>query len=124
MATLNNLHKTTDDINKDDRVDKMLTHFEQAGARADAVAKQAGALLASLTPSFNQTAVNLAQMSDTLKRQPWRVIWPTTKKYEGATPEVVPVAVPARAARDRRRVREASAAATPAVVRSGPLLTD
>ena len=129
MATLNNLHKTTDDINKDNRVGKMLANFEQASARADTAAKQASALLASLTPSFNQTAANLAQMSDTLKRQPWRIIWPSTKKYDAATP--ADAAVPTAAARARhaetrgeRRVHEAPSATTPGVVRSGPLLTD
>jgi hypothetical protein len=24
---------------------------------------------------------NAAQMTDTLKREPWRLIWPSTKKY-------------------------------------------
>ena len=131
METLNNLHKTTDDINKGDRVGKMLTNFEQASARADAATKQATALLASLTPSFNQTAANLAQMSDTLKRQPWRIIWPSTKKYDDATPEGSPVVAPAEdrparntSAHGSRHVRAAAAAATPAVVRNGPLLTD
>ena len=24
-------------------------------------------------------------MTDTLKRQPWRILWPSTKKYDGPT---------------------------------------
>ena len=132
MATLNNLHKTTDDINKGDRVEKMLANFEQASARADTAAKQADTLLSGLTPSFNQSAANLAQMSDTLKRQPWRILWPSTKKYDAAAPEAVPVAVPVEkgrlkqgaSARGNGHVHGAAAPATPAVVRNGPLLTD
>ena len=133
MSTLNNLEKTTDDINKDNRVEKMLANFEQASARADTAAKQANALLTSLTPSFNQSAVNLSQMTDTLKRQPWRIVWPTTKKYDVAVPQAG-VEVPSGAAslrdakpptRNHRRASEVpSGASTRAVVRSGPLLTD
>lgn len=31
---------------------------------------------------FSGIAANLEQASDTVKRQPWRLIWPSTKKYE------------------------------------------
>ncbi len=35
---------------------------------------------------FGSIASNLEQASDTVKRQPWRLIWPSTKRYD-ATPE-------------------------------------
>ena len=130
MATLNNLQKTTGELNKDDRVEKMLANFEQASARADAAAKQANALLAGLTPSFNQSAANLAQMTDTLKKQPWRIIWPTTKKYEIVPGEGNAAAAPAAPhpakalSRGPHRARGAAVAATPGEIRTGPLLTD
>ncbi len=130
MTTLNNLQKTTGDINRDDRVEKMLINFEQAGARADVVAKQANALLANLTPSINKSAANLAQLTDTLKRQPWRIVWPTTKKYDAAAGGVdtaAPAAAAAPlgkpAAHNNRRAH-AAASATPGEIRTGPLLTD
>ena len=130
MATLNNLQKTTGDINRDGRVEKMLANFEQAGARADNAAKQASALLTGLTPSVNQTAANLAQMSDTLKRQPWRIIWPATKKYDAPPGSGMEVPVAAttgvRPSKPVARERRARAAGSdePREVRSGPLLTD
>ncbi len=128
MITLNNLEKTTGDINKDHRVDKMLANFEQTSARADNAAKQANALLTGLTPSFNETAANLVQMTDTLKRQPWRIVWPTTKKYDapqlGGTPPIAASTHPARTTVRGDHHARAAATATPAVVRSGPLLTD
>ncbi len=85
MGTLNNLQKTTASINKDNRVEKMLANFESASARADTAARNANALLTGIRPSVQRTTENLAQMTDTLKRQPWRVFWPSTKKYDGPT---------------------------------------
>ena len=81
MGTLNNLQKTTADINKDNRVPKMLANFEEASARAAAAAGDARKLIAGITPTVDSTLGNLNQMTDTLKRQPWRVVWPSTKKY-------------------------------------------
>ena len=86
FAILNNLKKTTDDINKDNRVSKMLANFEQASERASAAANNANKLIAGLSPSVQSTLGNVNQMTDTLKRQPWRIVWPTTKKYDDAGP--------------------------------------
>lgn len=133
MATLNNLQKTTGDINKDDRVEKMLANFQQASERADKATRQLNALLAGVTPTVNQTVNNLAQMTDTLKRQPWRILWPSTKKYDGPTPsapgEVVVSVTTVRAAKPVRRTgphhaRATAVSATPGELRTGPLLTD
>jgi hypothetical protein len=33
---------------------------------------------------------NIKQFSETIKTQPWRLIWPTTKKYAEASPTPVP----------------------------------
>ncbi len=84
MSTLNNLQKTTAELNKDDRVQKTLTNFEEASARAAAAAGDARKLIAGITPSVESTLGNLNQMTDTLKRQPWRAVWPSTKKYDAA----------------------------------------
>ncbi len=56
------------------------------------------------------TTDNLAQMTDTLKRQPWRILWPSTKKYDasaasGKAPTPAPGGVAAASpttARERR----------------------
>jgi ABC-type transporter Mla subunit MlaD len=48
--------------------------------------------LAELKNDFREIAENLEQASDTVKRQPWRLIWPSTKKYpEDKAPKAVPV---------------------------------
>ena len=84
FGTLNNLQKTTADINRDNRVQKILANFEEASARAAAAANNANKLIAGLGPSVQSTLGNVNQMTDTLKRQPWRIVWPTTKKYDAA----------------------------------------
>ena len=111
MGTLNNLQKTTAAINKDNRVEKVLANFESASARADTAARNANALLVGIRPSVQQTTENLAQMTDTLKRQPWRIIWPSTKKYDGPSEATDPANLapsPVVAARTRHRVVSAS----------------
>ena len=86
MATLNNLKKTTDDINRDGRITKLLANFEQTSQRADVAVGNANKLIVGLGPSVNTLLGNLNQMTDTLKRQPWRIVWPSTKKYDTAAP--------------------------------------
>ena len=107
MGTLNNLQKTTAAINKDDRVEKVLENFESASARANTAARNADALLVGIRPSVQKTTENLAQMTDTLKRQPWRILWPSTKKYDGPSLATDPVDVAPRSVVDaRNRARE------------------
>ncbi len=43
--------------------------------------------LSILSAQFSVVGKNLGQASDTVKRQPWRLIWPSTKKY---APEPTP----------------------------------
>lgn len=111
MTTLSNLQKTTATINADGRLEKMLANFESASAQADAAAKNANALLAGIRPSVQKTTENLEQMTDTLKRQPWRVLWPSTKKYDTAlvaetqTSRVAPTPVVAGHTRVGRALR-------------------
>ncbi|MEP6668691.1 MAG: MlaD family protein [Chthoniobacter sp.] len=39
------------------------------------------ATVSDLSVQFKQVGANLSQATDTVKHQPWRLIWPTTKKY-------------------------------------------
>lgn len=58
--------------NKD--IDEALHHLRSATESLDRQLKQ-------LTSKLTATADNLKEGSNTLKHQPWRLIWPTTKKY-------------------------------------------
>ncbi len=104
FTTLNNLQKTTADINKDNRVPQMLANFEEASVRASAAANNANKLIAGLSPTVLSTLSNLNQMTDTLKRQPWRIVWPTTKKYDATVaPDGVAASSP-KTAHERRSI--------------------
>ena len=73
LSAIAELKKTAADV----RVD-----FGKYGTLADRVA-----------PSLDRSAQNAEQMLDTLKREPWRIIWKSTKQYD-APP--APAATPAR----------------------------
>ena len=71
-------------------------------------------LLARVSPMIERTTSNTEQMSDTLKRQPWRVFWPSTKKYDGPAEATDPADLvlasnPPRKARSSARDRTSSA---------------
>ncbi len=102
FTILNNLKKTTDDINRDGRVTKMLANFEQASQRADTAVGNANKLIVGLGPSVNTLLGNLNQMTDTLKRQPWRIVWPSTKKYDTKAPVNEVAAASPTTERERR----------------------
>ena len=42
------------------------------------------------TTELEPAGTNIKQFSETIKTQPWRLIWPTTKKYAEATPTPAP----------------------------------
>lgn len=86
MGTLDNLQQTTASLNENHRLDKLLNNFQNASERANLAVKNVNTLLVGIRPSVEQTTGNLAQMTDTLKRQPWRLLWPSTKKYNQIAP--------------------------------------
>ena len=113
QSALANLRKTTDQLTADGNLQKTLNNFESASSRADRTMKDANALVAGITPTLSQAASNFNEMTDTLKRQPWRLVWPGTKKYdEGSTTVTkVPAAQGGPATlvtREKRGVRGAS----------------
>lgn len=102
--TLKNAEEFTARLNKDD-ISVTLRNFRRASEGLDST-------LSGLKPKLGNIATNLEQATDTVKRQPWRLIWPTTKKYPGdkkATP------TPRRYRIIRRWVTPAPAAPKPRV---------
>lgn len=73
--TLANTEKFTANLANNKDIEVTLQNFRKASATLD---REVGLLGAR----FSMVAANLAQASDTVKRQPWRLIWPSTKKYE------------------------------------------
>ena len=85
QQALANFERTTAALNKDNNVGKILASFQQASTRLENTTKQANALVAAITPQFTASATNFQQMTDTLKREPWRIIWKgSVKEYPDA----------------------------------------
>jgi ABC-type transporter Mla subunit MlaD len=77
--TLANVDRLTSDILKQDRVGKTLTNLQNTTQTLNGV-------VSSLQPRVDIITDNLAEATDTLKRQPWRLIFPVTKKYPSPVP--------------------------------------
>lgn len=92
QSALANLNRTTAALNKDNNLEKILQNFERASVRLETTTKQANALVAAITPQFTASATNFQQMTDTLKREPWRLVWKgSVKDYPAATTTVATI---------------------------------
>lgn len=72
--TLDNTQKLTAELSGNKDVSATLHNLRETSA-------QLNTTMAELSTQFKEISVNLNQASDTVKHQPWRLIWPTTKKY-------------------------------------------
>jgi ABC-type transporter Mla subunit MlaD len=83
--TFKNAEKFTAELTANNDATAILHNFRS-------VSENLNHSLNQITQQFTVIGGNLEQASDTVKRQPWRLIWPTTKKYPEGTP--APVAAP------------------------------
>ncbi len=92
--TLKNAEHVTE--NKD--IEATLRNLRTGTEKLDQTMKE-------LNEKFSNISVNLEQATDTLKRQPWRLIWPSTKAYPeaAAAPVAAPAATPTPKTNKRRR---------------------
>jgi ABC-type transporter Mla subunit MlaD len=85
--TFKNTEKFTAELTENNDAAAVLRNFRSASENLNRELTQIG-------QQFSTIGGNLEQASDTVKHQPWRLIWPSTKKYpEAATP--TPTARPA-----------------------------
>ena len=89
--TLKKARDAMEQLSKDKALEKTLANIRAASARLES-------LLAGVQPKLTQTATNVEQLTDTLKHQPWRVIFPVTKKYpEDDQPKPTPTPAASKA---------------------------
>jgi len=81
FQALSNVDQLTDEILRQDRVGKTLTNLQNTTQNLNGIVNSMGPRVEIITD-------NLQQATDTLKKQPWRLVWPVTKKYPvpGASP--------------------------------------
>jgi phospholipid/cholesterol/gamma-HCH transport system substrate-binding protein len=91
--SLEHIEDLSNQLTKNDNIAVTLSNFREASEKLDSA-------LASLGPDLRQTLRNTKDLSATLRTQPWRLIWPSTKKYPSEEASPVPVR---RASRVTRR---------------------
>jgi ABC-type transporter Mla subunit MlaD len=92
---LANAQKFTHDLSDNKDLPTALKNFRAASEKLNGT-------ISSLSGELNQAAENLSQATDLVKREPWRMIWKSTKKYpegEGPPPKK---ATPTPAPKKRR----------------------
>jgi phospholipid/cholesterol/gamma-HCH transport system substrate-binding protein len=78
-SSLINLKQITGDLTKNDNITVTLQNFRTSSEKLKLT-------LTSLGPSLQTSAENVKDATATLKSQPWRLIWPSTKKYPEESP--------------------------------------
>jgi phospholipid/cholesterol/gamma-HCH transport system substrate-binding protein len=78
-SSLINLKQITGDLTKNDNITITLQNFRTSSEKLKST-------LTSLGPSLQTSADNVKDATATLKSQPWRLIWPSTKKYPEESP--------------------------------------
>jgi ABC-type transporter Mla subunit MlaD len=100
--SLNRVQDITAQVQKDNNLEKTLANFNAASARLKSELDELNGTLSTSLPRLNGIIEDFGELSDKLKHQPWRIVWPTTIKYpqdqqQAARPTPGPV---------RKRARE------------------
>ncbi len=85
--SLANIEKISTSLTENDNIEVTLQNLRNSSEK-----------LKIATTELQPAGENIKQFSETIKTQPWRLIWPTTKKYADASP------TPARSAAGQRTI--------------------
>lgn len=99
-SSLGNLQRVTEDLTKNDNIEVTLQNFRASSEKLKST-------LDSVGPSLQEAGRNVKDATATLRSQPWRLIWPSTKSYPSDTG-------PASEAPVTRSVKKARATPSPA----------
>jgi hypothetical protein len=94
--SLKNIQKISDQLSSNDNIEVTLRNFRQSSER-----------LKTLMHDIEPVGRNIADLSDTVKSQPWRLVWPSTKTYPSKSP------TPAETTITVRKRSKSKASATP-----------
>ncbi|MEP6699180.1 MAG: hypothetical protein ABJB09_05555, partial [Verrucomicrobiota bacterium] len=102
-----NVEKISTDLASDDNIQVTLQNFRESSDKLKGIIADLG----HLGPDLKDSAENVKELTATVKSQPWRLIWPSTKKYpedQRAAPDTITV-------RKSTKVRRASPAPEPRI---------
>jgi hypothetical protein len=102
--SLTNIEKISTSLTENDNIKVTLQNLRTSSEK-----------LKVATTELQPAGENIKQFSETIKTQPWRLIWPSTKKYAEASPSPAPAAARQGTITVRKSARARSrASATPA----------
>lgn len=74
---LNNIEKISTDLSSNDNIKITLQNFRESSEKLKGIMSD----LDQLGPDLKVSGGNIKELTETVKTQPWRLIWPSTKKY-------------------------------------------
>jgi hypothetical protein len=74
---LKNIEKISADLTSNDNITITLQNFRDSSSQLKGILDD----LSQLGPDLKESSANVKEATATLKTQPWRLIWPSTKKY-------------------------------------------
>src|SRR5437763_8064603 len=74
---LPNIEKMSNDLSSNDNIKITLQNFRESSDKLRGVLND----LNQLGPDLKASGTNIKELTETVKSQPWRLIWPSTKKY-------------------------------------------
>jgi phospholipid/cholesterol/gamma-HCH transport system substrate-binding protein len=77
--SLTNIQQISDQLTKNDNIRVSLQNFRESSQK-----------LKSMINNLGPAGENIKEFTETVKAQPWRLIWPSTKKYSAASPTPAP----------------------------------
>jgi ABC-type transporter Mla subunit MlaD len=77
--SLTNIERISNNLTENDNIEVTLRNLRTSSEK-----------LKLAVTDLGPAGENIKQFSETIKTQPWRLIWPTTKKYAEASPTPVP----------------------------------
>jgi ABC-type transporter Mla subunit MlaD len=87
---LKNIEKISTDLSSNDNIQISLQNFRESSDKLKGILTD----LTQLGPDLKASSANVKELTETVKTQPWRLIWPSTKKYpqdEAAAAATTPV---------------------------------
>jgi len=74
---LKNIEKISTDLASNDNIQLTLQNFRESSEKLKGLIGD----LSQLGPDLKESSANVKELTATVKSQPWRLIWPSTKKY-------------------------------------------
>src|SRR5205807_1055916 len=72
-----NIEKISTDLSSNDNIQITLQNFRESSDKLKSLLGELG----RLGPDLQESSQNVKELTATVKTQPWRLIWPSTKKY-------------------------------------------